>query len=79
MPDHKLFSVVEYSSFFAVRHTPSGDEHPMGDGVDSLFDDDGHALCPGTPDFISAWEQVLNADAASTFESYFPEHFVDAV
>lgn len=78
MPDHKLFSVVEYSSFIAVRHTPSGDEHLMGDGVDTLFDDDGHALCPGTPGFMETWEEVLNADEQSTLEAYFPEHFIDA-
>ena len=79
MPDQKLFSVVEYGSFFAVRHLPTGDEHPMGDGVDSLFDDDGHALCPGTPGFIETWEQVLNADEQSTLEAYFRDHIVDAV
>lgn len=78
MPDHKLFSVVEYSSFFAVRHLPSGDEHPMGDGVDTLFDEDCHALYPGTPDFIETWEEALNADEQSTLEAYFPEHIVDA-
>lgn len=71
MPQQKLFTVVEYSSFFAVRHNPSGDEHPMGDGVDSLFDDDGHALCPGTPSFAETWEDVLNADEQSTLDAYF--------
>lgn len=74
MPQQELFTVVEYSSFFAVRHNPSGDEHPMGDGVDSLFDDDGHALCPGMPDFIETWERVLNDDEDTTLESYFPQH-----
>lgn len=70
----KLFSVIEYSSFFAVRHNPTGDEHPMGDGVDSLFDDDGTALKPGTPGFVETWEQVLNADEHTTLEAYFPQH-----
>ncbi len=74
MPQQKLFTVVEYSSFFAVRHNPSGDEHPMGDGVDSLFDDDGHALCPRTPGFAEMWEQVLNTDEDSTLGAYFPQH-----
>lgn len=77
MPQQQLFTVVEYSSFFAVRHNPSGDEHPMGDGVDSLFDDDGHALCPGTPGFVETWEAVLNADENSTLEAHFPQH-IDA-
>lgn len=74
MPQQQLFTVVEHSSFFAVRHNPSGEEHPMGDGVDTLFDEDGHALCPGTPDFIETWEQVLNTDEDSTLGAYFPQH-----
>ncbi len=73
----KVFSVVEYSSFFAVRHVPSGDEHPMGDGVDTLFDEEGRALSPGTPDFVQAWENALNADEGGTLEAYFPEHLED--
>ena len=43
----KLFSVIEYSSFFAVRHNPSGEEHPMGDGVDTLFTPTGKPMNPG--------------------------------
>ncbi|MEZ6131190.1 MAG: hypothetical protein R3C59_21155 [Planctomycetaceae bacterium] len=78
MQQNNLFTVVEYGSFFAVRHNPSGDVHPMGDGVDSLFDDDGHALSPGTPGFVETWEQVLNADENSTFEAYFPHRIEDA-
>jgi len=77
MPQNKLFAVVEYSSFFAVRHNSSGDEHSMGDGVDTLFDDDGHALSSGTPGFVETWEEVLNADENSTLEAYFPQH-IDA-
>jgi hypothetical protein len=73
----KTFSVIEYSSFFAVRHNPSGDEHPMGDGVDTLFDDDGKALVPGTPGFVEAWEAVANADEQGTLEAYFPQHVDD--
>ena len=79
MPQHKHVTVVEYSSFFAVRHNPSGDEHHMGDGVDTLFDEDGHALCPGTPGFIETWEEVPNADEQSTLEAYFPQHIDAAV
>ncbi len=73
----KTFSVIEYSSFFAVRHIPSGDEHPMGDGVDALFDEEGRALSPGTPGFVEAWENALNADETETLEAYFPEHWED--
>ena len=72
-----LFSVIEYSSFFAVRHNPSGDEHPMGDGVDTLFDVDGKALVPGTPGFIEIWEEALDADPRTTLEAYFPHHLED--
>lgn len=70
----KTFSVIEYLSFFAVRHHPSGDEHPLGDGVDTLIDEDGRALVPGMPGFTEAWEAVLNADEAATLEAYFPQH-----
>lgn len=73
----KQFSVIEYSSFFAVRHNPSGEEHPMGDGVDTLFDEDDNALSPGTSDFIEAWEEALNADVRSTLEAYFPQYLED--
>ncbi len=69
-----LFSVVEYSSFFAVRHNPSGDEHPMGDGVDTLFNEDGKPFVPGTSDFRETWERRLNDDEQSTLEAYFPQH-----
>lgn len=70
----KFFSVIEYSSFFAIRHIASGDEHPMGDGVDTLFDEAGKALTPGTPGFVEIWEDVLNADTQTMMEAYFPHH-----
>ena len=73
----KLFTVIEYFSFFAARHIPSGDEHPLGDGVDTLFDEEDHALAPGTPGFVEAWEESLNADETSTLEAYFPQHLED--
>ena len=73
----KTFSVIEYSSFFAVRHNPTGQEHPMGDGVDTLFDEDGKALVPGTPGFVAAWEAALNADEQGTLEAHFPEQADD--
>ena len=38
----------------------------MGDGVDTLFDEDGMALVPGTSGFTDTWEAVLNADEATT-------------
>lgn len=74
----KIFSVIEYNSFFAVRHNPSGKEHPMGDGVDTLFGEDDKALCPGTEGFIEAWEEVLNADEEETLEAYFPDIYEEA-
>lgn len=52
-----------------MRHNPSGDEHPLGDGVDTLFDEDGKALVPGTPGFVEAWEAALNADEQGTLEA----------
>lgn len=69
----KLFNVIEYSSFFAVRHIPSGKEHPMGDGVDTLFDIDQNPLSPGDPNFVGEWEEALNENQQETLEAYFPE------
>jgi hypothetical protein len=46
----------------------------MGDGVDTLFDDDGRALSLGTPGFVEAWEEALNNDEDETLEPCFPEH-----
>ena len=68
----KTFTVIEYSSFFAVRHNPSGDEHPMGDGVDTLFDEDGMALMPGTPGFIETWEEVLDGSRGRNAAGLLP-------
>ena len=69
----KLFSVVEYTSFFAVRHNPTGEEKPMGDGVDTLFTPTGKAMSPGAKGFVSTWEKSLNANEGETLEAYFPE------
>ena len=73
----KVFSVIEYSSFFAVRHNPSGDEHPMGDGVDTLFNEEDEALSPGVEGFVEEWEKLLNAGEGETLEAYFPQHVED--
>lgn len=72
-----IFSVVEYSSFFAVRHNPSGDEHPMGDGVDTLFDENDEPLSPGDDDFVETWEAALNSDPDETLAAYFPDRLDD--
>lgn len=49
-----IFTVIEYSSFFAVRHNESGEEHPMGDGVDTIFDEDGEdSIAPEQKDSVS--------------------------
>ena len=75
MPREKMFSVIEYSSHFAVRHNQIGgpNEVPMSDGVDCLFDDNGEPLSPGTDGFIQAWEDALNSDEQETLAAYFPE------
>lgn len=73
MPRSKSFSVIEYSSFYAVRHNPSGKEHPMGDGVDTLLTATGRAMRPGSEHFRRTWERCLNQDERETLEAYFPE------
>lgn len=67
------FQVIEYLSFFAIRDTLTGQEKPMGDGVDTLFDGDGTPISPGTPGFCEAWAGALNADQDETLEAYFPD------
>jgi hypothetical protein len=69
----KLFSVIEYRSFFAVRHNPTGEERPMGDGVDQIFDSEGNSIDPGSPEFISTWEKYINDYPADIMEAYFSE------
>jgi hypothetical protein len=71
--DMDRFQVVEYLSFFAIRDTQTGEERPLGDGVDTLFDDGGTPISPGTPGFCSAWSEALNADAAEALAVYFSE------
>lgn len=67
------FEIVEYTSFFAVVDTVTGQERPLGDGVDTLFDAEGTSIMPGTLEFCERWAAALNADEAETLEAYFPE------
>ena len=67
------FQVMEYLSHFAVRDLVTGQERPMGDGVDVLFDDEGDGISPGTPGFCDLWAEVLNTDQSEVLEAYFPE------
>jgi len=67
-----IFSVIEYSSFYAIRHNESGEERTMGDGVDSVFEDD-KPIMVGSPGFVRLWEESLNANPDETLEAYFPE------
>ena len=45
----------------------------MGDGVDTLFDENEQALPPGTEGFRESWEEWLNEDIEVTLEAYFPD------
>lgn len=69
----KLFSVIEYASFYAVRHNPSGKEAHMGDGVDAIFDENEEAIPAGDARLIPAWEKALNESPDETLEAYFPK------
>lgn len=69
----RLFSVIEYSSHYAVRHNPSGEQHTMSDGVDCVFGKNGKALRPGTESFRKKWEDSLNDNESETMEAYFPD------
>jgi hypothetical protein len=68
------YQVIEYASFFfAVRDTVTGNEHPMGDGVDTLFTQSSKAMCPGSEYFRKLWERDLNRNPSETAKAYFPE------
>lgn len=71
--DRAMFSVIEYGSFYAVRHNPTGREHPMGDGVDAVFDHNDNPIPAGDPRLIPVWEAYLNADEDETLAAYFPD------
>jgi hypothetical protein len=67
------FQVIEYVSHFAVRDMQTGEERPMGDGVDTLFDAEGNSISPGTLGFCEQWTEALNADEGETLAAYFPD------
>lgn len=71
----RLFQVNEWSSGFEVQHVPTGKTHWMSDGVDALFDEEGHAFSPGDPGFRELWEHVLNETPDETLAAYFPDEF----
>ena len=77
MVSGKMFTVIEYHSFFAIRHNPSGRERVLGDGVDMLFDCDGIPISPGTPEFVELLEMLCNSDIHETLEAYFSDSGVD--
>lgn len=71
----KIFSVIEYSSHYAIRLNSTGEERPMGDGVDSVFDSNGDYISPGDPRMIPLWEEDLNEYPEETLNAYFPLQF----
>ena len=68
------FQVIEHRSHFAIRDQQTGEERPLGDGVDTFFDVDGKPVPPGTDGFCEKWAEAFNADEAETLEVFFPEH-----
>ncbi len=71
-----LFTVIEYSSGFAVRHNPTGQERWMSDGVGIEFGTEDAPLTVGMPGFCDAWTKSANEDG-DTLEAYFPELALD--
>ncbi len=69
----RTFDVIEYASFYAVRHNASGKEACMGDGVDTLTTPTGRSMKCGTEYFRKTWERSLNSTPDETLEAYFPE------
>ena len=75
MREKRRFRVVEYSSFFAVLDTQTGQEACMGDGVDTLFTQTGKTMRPGSEHFRRTWQRAMNENEPETLEAYFPEQF----
>ncbi len=73
-PDSR-FKVREVFNGFVVEDTVTGQEASLGDGVDTLFDDEGNALSPGTPGFTEYWENSLNDDWGMVLYAYFPNTY----
>ena len=69
----KMFTVIEYTSHYQVRHNPSGQVAFLSDGVDCLFTETGRAIRPGREYFRRKWENSLNENEDETLEAYFPE------
>lgn len=70
------FQVVEYSSFYAVRDRETGQEHPMGDGVDTLSKTRTRKMMRcGSEYFRKAWQRALNENPIDTLCAYFPETY----
>lgn len=73
----KTFSVIEYSSFYAIRHNATGKEQSLGDGVDALTiyndNDEPESIHAGDPRLIPLWEKCLNDDEEEMLALYFPE------
>jgi len=67
------FQVIEYVSHFAIHDTQTGQDRPLGDGVDTLFDDEGTPISPGTPRFCQRWAEALNTDESETLAAFFSE------
>ena len=67
----KQFSVVEYSSGFAIVNNQTGKQHWLSDGVDALFTKSGKAMRPGSEYFRKTWERSFNQNADETMEAYF--------
>lgn len=67
-----VFRVNEYAHGIELEHVPTGETHWLGDGVDTLFAEDGQAWTPGSPGFREAWEFIFNDDSSQTYEAYFP-------
>lgn len=69
----KTFSVVEYSTHYTIRNNKNGVERGIGDGIDTIFDEDGEAYSPGTKEFLEKLEDSLNSNDNEVMEAYFPE------
>lgn len=68
----KKYSIVEYSSGFAIVRNSDGEERWLSDGVDMFFGKNDRALSPGTQTWWKHAEAFCE-DESMIDEAYFPE------
>lgn len=70
------FVVYSGATAFYVVDTVTGQEACIGDGVDTLFDEEGYARTDlDSQAFVEDLAQDFNSNESEILEAYFPEQY----